>query len=72
MRGVVGPLRRDLPIPQEVTNLDLSLTILERRPEKVTALVSEKVETSGKGFPSTARHVEPCGNPGGPSSKAKY
>ena len=22
--------------------------------------------------PSTTRHVKPCGNPGGPSSKAKY
>ena len=24
------------------------------------------------GTPSTTRHVKPCGNPGGPSSKAKY
>ena len=23
-------------------------------------------------FLSTTRHVKPCGNPGGPSSKAKY
>ena len=23
-------------------------------------------------FLSTSRHVKPCGNPGGPSSKAKY
>ena len=23
-------------------------------------------------FPSTTRHVKPCGNLGGPSSKAKY
>jgi hypothetical protein len=23
-------------------------------------------------IPSTTGHVEPCGNPGGPSSKAKY
>lgn len=25
-----------------------------------------------KGIPSTTGHVKSCGNPGGPSSKAKY
>jgi hypothetical protein len=35
---------------------------------------SRVVEIKGhpSSIPSTTGHVKPCGNPGGPSSKAKY
>ena len=31
-----------------------------------------KISERSSGIPSRAGHVEPCLNPGGPSSKAKY
>ncbi len=31
-----------------------------------------KIQEEPSGIPSTTGHVKSCGNPGGPSSKAKY
>ena len=43
-----------------------------RRAKEGDSPVSENIEASFSIFLSTAGHVEPCGNLGGPSSKAKY
>ena len=44
----------------------------EKRAKEGDSPVSENIETSFSAFLSTAGHVKPCGNLGGPSSKAKY
>ena len=43
-----------------------------KRAKEGDSPVSENIAASFSVFLSTAGHVEPCGNPGGPSSKAKY
>ena len=45
---------------------------LERHAIGSDSLVIEINQTFWVYFPSTAGHVEPCGNSGGPSPKAKY
>ena len=45
---------------------------LERPTIEGDSPVGKIYQTSWIGFPSTAGHVEPCGNSGGPSPKAKY
>ena len=46
-------------------------TAWEGRPKKVIALYAKFI-THPRSFPSTTRLETPCGNPGAPSSKAKY
>ena len=41
------------------------------RPERVIAPYT-KVDMRASSILSTTGHVKPCGNPGGPPSKAKY
>jgi hypothetical protein len=50
---------------------DASRTVWKGRPEKVTALYAKAYHSLSE-FLSTAGHVKPGGNLGGPSSKAKY
>ena len=45
---------------------------LESRTKEGESPVDEMAPSSWIKYPSTAGHVEPCGNPGGPSPKAKY
>jgi hypothetical protein len=45
---------------------------LERSTIESDSLVVETHAVSLNYILSTAGHVEPCGNPGGPSPKAKY
>jgi hypothetical protein len=51
---------------------DLQLNDLERSTIEGDSPVSETDQTSWDEYPSTAGHVEPRGNLGGPSPKAKY
>ena len=46
--------------------------ILERSTKEGDSPVTEKGEVSVFIYLSTMGHVEPCGNLGGPPSKAKY
>ena len=48
-----------------------SRTVWNGRPEKVTALYAKAARQLLK-YPSTAGHVKPGVNPGGPPPKAKY
>ena len=57
---------------QEVTNRDVSRTALERPAIQSESLVGESVHDFLAEFPSTTGHEKPCGNLGGPSSKAKH
>ena len=45
---------------------------MELATEEGDSPVSEKKLSSWTVHPSTTGHVKPCGNPGGPPSKAKY
>ena len=72
MRGVVGLYRRGRQSPREVKNRFDSGTVLERRTIESDSLVREIEAASWVRYPSTAGHVEPCRNLGGPSSKAKH
>ena len=54
-----------------VTKFSHSRTALERRATEGESPVGEMAGPP-EVFPSTAGHVEPRGNLGGPSSKAKY
>ena len=45
---------------------------MESETEEGDSPVSEKRMSSWAVHPSTTGHVEPCGNSGGPPSKAKY
>ena len=51
---------------------DSKLKSLERLTLEGDSPVSEMNQPSWIKHPSTAGHVEPCGNSGGPSPKAKY
>jgi hypothetical protein len=42
------------------------------KPAKVGDSPVDEMEIGLKGIPSTMGLEEPCGNPGGPSSKSKY
>src|SRR5215212_4377518 len=44
---------------------------MERRAREGDRPVGER-QTAPSGYPSTTGHEKPCGNLGGPSSKAKY
>lgn len=57
---------------REVTKQKLSRKILERSTKEGDSPVDEKFLPSWIAYPSTAGHVEPCGNLPGPSGKAKY
>ncbi len=46
--------------------------VLEGSTTEGNSPVGEDVVDSLVGFPSTTGHEESCGNPGGPSPKAKY
>ncbi len=56
---------------QGVTNPSVSRILLERVAIEGDSPVGENRWTPDR-LPSTAGHVEPCGNSGGPSPKAKY
>jgi len=70
--GVVGQQQEPLRRLQEVINLLLSGSVLERRAREGESPVREKEKTSGLLSLSTPGHVEPWGKQGGPPSKAKY
>ena len=59
----------DLPVHDEVKKLIVSRTCLERPAIDGDSPVGERAHTMKV---SKARHVKPCLNMGGPSSKAKY
>ena len=56
----------------EVTNRILSRRSLEGATIEGDSPVGERMAAFWNWYPSTTGHVEPCGNPGGPSPKAKY
>ena len=70
--GVVGLLLTSLQRRREVTNSSDSRTVLERPAIAGDSPVYEIRANFLKQFLSTTGHVKPCGNLGGPSSKAKY
>ncbi len=70
--GVVGMRFFDLAVEAEVTKSDVSGTDLERLAIESDSLVRENIPIFRARFLSTAGHEKPCGNLGGPSSKAKY
>ena len=59
------------PLSRGVTNPFVSRTLLERVAIEGDRPVGESEWTPDR-LPSTTGHVEPCGNSGGPSPKAKY
>ena len=69
--GVVTRVCSNLSKEQEVKNLTLSRTNLERTTGEGESPVSEKSEASDA-LLSTTGHEKSCGNLGGPPSKAKY
>ena len=69
--GVVTRVCSNLSKEQEVKNLTLSRTNLERTTGEGESPVSEKSKASDV-LLSTTGHEKSCGNLGGPSSKAKY
>ena len=70
--GVTGRCQIGRRTGREVTNLIDSRTALERQAKDGESPVGDIVETSWTDGLSTAGHVEPRGNSGGPPSKAKY
>ena len=66
-----GAFLGELQLIQGVTKSTGSRTLWKGRPKKVTVLYAKSVDLP-KLSPSTAGHVKPGGNLGGPSSKAKY
>ena len=70
--GVVGRCSRALPSSRRVTNHQPSRRSLERAATAGDSPVSERLGDSLAALPSTTGHEKPCGNPGGPSPKAKY
>ena len=70
-RGVVGPSRLLCRGDMELQSRRLAERAWKGRPKKVTALYATGGDLH-EVLPSTTEHVEFCGNPGGPSSKAKY
>ena len=70
--GVVGRCSRALPSSRRVTNHQPSRRTLERSAKEGESPVGERFGDSLAVFPSTTGHEKPCGNPGGPSPKAKY
>ena len=70
--GVVGRCSSRLPPIRGVTNHQPSRRPLERAAREGESPVSERFGDSLAMLPSTTGHEKPCGNPGGPSPKAKY
>jgi hypothetical protein len=68
----VGPRWRGLRTPRGVTKGIHSLIDMERSAVERKSRVGEMGTPPWTGVPSTTGHEEPCGNPGGPSPKAKY
>ena len=58
--------------PVRVTKSRSRRVALERPTREGDSPVVERAGISESIFLSTTGHVEPCGNPGGPPSKAKY
>src|SRR4029079_8466250 len=72
MGGVVGCCSTRLPPIRGVTKHQPSRRSLERAAIAGDSPVSERLGDSLAVLPSTTGHEKPCGNPGGPSPKAKY
>ena len=70
--GVVGRCSSRLPPVRGVTNHQPSRRSQERAAREGESPVSERLGDSLATLPSTTGHEKPCGNPGGPSPKAKY
>ena len=71
IRGRGGQLDA-VPVVSESYQSDGYLNGLERPTIEGDSPVREIYQTFWIDTPSTAGHVEPCGNLGGPSPKAKY
>ena len=56
----------------ELQIINLAEGFLEETAIEGESPVSERFDDSLDRFPSTTGHEKPCGNPGGPSPKAKY
>ncbi len=72
LAGVVGRCSSWLPPARGVTNHQPSRRALERPAREGDSPVDERLGDSLALLPSTTGHEKPCGNPGGPSPKAKY
>ena len=70
--GVVGRCSSRLQTTRGVTNHQPSRRLLERAAIEGESPVSKRLGDSLAALPSTTGHEKPCGNPGGPSPKAKY
>ena len=57
---------------EELQIINLAEGFLEETATEGDSPVSERLDDSFGRFPSTTGHEKPCGNPGGPSPKAKY
>jgi hypothetical protein len=67
-----GNLSDTIPVVSGSQKSDEYLNELEGSTIEGESPVGKIHQTSWIDLPSTAGHVEPCGNPGGPSPKAKY
>ena len=70
--GVVGPVWLMFTHQREVKNLIHSRTPLGRATREGESPVGEMQEASWDGYLSTVGLEKPCGNLGGPPSKAEY
>ena len=70
--GVAGPVWVSFTRGREVKNLTYSRTSLGRVTRGGESPVGEMGEASWNGYLSTVGLEKPCGNPGGPPSKAEY
>ena len=68
----MGFNRTDYRICREVKKLINNRIVLERLTIEGESPVNKIYQSSWIKFPSTAGHVESCGNLGGPSPKTKY
>jgi len=68
----VGLSMARLRTSREVTNRGVSRMWLESPAIQSESLVDENAHDFQVEFPSTTGHEKPCGNLGGPSSKAKH
>ena len=72
LAGVVGRCSSWMPPARGVTNHQPSRRALERPAIEGDSPVDERLGDSLAALPSTTGHEKPCGNPGGPSPKAKH
>ena len=70
--GVAGPVWVSFTRGREVKNLAYSRTPLGRATKEGESPVGEISEASWGGYLSTVGLEKPCGNLGGPPSKAEY